>query len=270
MSWREVEFTANRQLIHDLLLRARTFHAPVSANFELDITDLRARLQATARPARQWGLVSYVARATAIVVRKHPVLQRHLFTSWLGKKREVVFDRISCTLIVNRKASDGEDILFPLLIEDIDKMSIEEIDAFIARHRDGPFEELEQFKAMQRVRKAPRLALQWFSYKARSDPDFYLKYFGTYGVSALFEPNGALNAMSNYANTVIAFLPTSMRQRPWVHEGKIVPREILNLAVVFDHNLIDGLAAKDVSHSIRDVFEKPDLVLSPAGPGASR
>ena len=58
MSWREVEFTANRQMIHDLLLRARRFHAPVTASLELDVTELQASIKAEPRPARRWGLIS--------------------------------------------------------------------------------------------------------------------------------------------------------------------------------------------------------------------
>jgi pyruvate/2-oxoglutarate dehydrogenase complex dihydrolipoamide acyltransferase (E2) component len=253
--------TANRHLIHDLLARARKFHAPVTGSLELDVTDTRLRIQEDRRAGRRIGLVSYLVRATALLVQQRPLLQRHLFTTWYGRTREVVFDHITCTLIVSRKGPDGEPILLPLLLENVDRRSIEEIDAIIAEHRDRPIEELEQFKALERVKKAPRLALSWFSYKARSDPEFYLKYFGTYGLSSLIDPGGGINGLSTYANTAVAFLPSTLKMRPWVVRGKIVPREILNMSVVVDHNLIDGAEALKISHLLRDLVEKPHLVL---------
>lgn len=270
MSWQDLEVTANRHLISDLLARARKFHAPVTGSLEFDVTDTRARIQAERRAGRRIGMVSYMVRATALLVRERPLLQRHIFTTWYGRTREVAFDRISCTLIVARKQADGEHILLPLVIQDVDKKSAEELDQTIAEHRDKPLEELEQFQAMQRVKKAPRLALRWFSYKARSDPEFYLKYFGTYGLSSMIDPGGPMNGLSTYANTAIAFLPSTLKERPWVVRGRIVPREILNMSIVVDHRLIDGAESLKISHGIRDLMEKPHLVLGPGGESASR
>lgn len=263
MSWREVELTPNRLLIHDLLVRARRFHAPVTASVELDVTETRARFQAERRAGRRVGLTTYLIRATAMLVREAPVLQRHLFTTWYGKKREVTFDQISCTLIVARKGPTGETMLLPVLIRDVDRRSWEELDQLVTDHRDRPLEELEQYQALERVKRAPRLALTWFSYKARSDPEFYSRYFGTYGLSSLVDPGGPANAMSTYANTAVAFLPSTLRKRPWVHRGQIVPREILNMSVVIDHNLVDGAEALRLGHRMRDLIEQPDLVLGP-------
>jgi pyruvate/2-oxoglutarate dehydrogenase complex dihydrolipoamide acyltransferase (E2) component len=264
MSFRELPFTKNRQLISDMLTRARRFHAPVTGSLELDVTDTRARLRAETREGSRVGLVPYLVCATARVVRAHPVLKRHLFTTWYGRKREIEFDSISCTLIVARKSKDGESILFPLVIRDVDRLSIGEIAAIIADHRDRPIEELPQFQAMERIKRLPGLALTWVSYKARSDPRFYLEHFGTYGLSSLIDVGGAMNAMAVDANTAIAFLPSSLKKRPWVHQGKVVPREILNVSLVVDHNLVDGGESLRISHTVRDLIEKPERVLGPA------
>jgi pyruvate/2-oxoglutarate dehydrogenase complex dihydrolipoamide acyltransferase (E2) component len=261
MSWTELPFTPNRQVIHDMLSRARRFHAPVTGSFELDVTDTRARMRALRRKGLKIGLVTYLVRATAMIVRESPSLQRHLFTTWYGRPREVVFDHIACTLIVARKGPTGETLLLPLVIQDVDRLSLAEIDALVSHHRDAPIESLEQFQALERVKKAPRLALRWFSYKARSDPDFYLRYFGTYGLSSLIDPGGPMTAMATYANTAVAFLPSTLKERPWLHQGKIVPREILNMSIVVDHNLIDGAESLRLAHRFRDLVERSDEVL---------
>lgn len=261
--WREVEVTRNRLAIHDMLRRARRFHAPVTGSLELDITDARARIRADRKAGRKVSLIAFLLRATALVVKRFPKLQRHLFTTWYGRPREVVFDRISCTLIVARKAPDGEELVLPLLIQDVDQRPIEELHEIVQHHRTAPLEELEQLQAIERVKRAPRLALTWFSYKARSDPSFYLRYFGTYGLSSLMDPGGPVSAMATYANTAVAFLPSTIRERPWVVKGQVVPREILNLSSVIDHFLIDGGESLRIAHVLQELIEEPEHVLGP-------
>jgi pyruvate/2-oxoglutarate dehydrogenase complex dihydrolipoamide acyltransferase (E2) component len=263
--WREVPFTANRRVIYDLLQRARRFHAPVSGSGEVDLTDTLARIEADKARGRPVGLIAYLTRATALTVQQHPKLQRHLFTTWYGRPREVAFDRISCTLIIARDGPGGEEILLPLNLHDVDTLSVEQIHAIISEHKRKPVGELSQLRAMERVKRTPGLALSWFSYKARSDPDFYLKYFGTYGLSSLLEVGGSTLAISTVANTAAAFLPTSLAQRPWVVDGQVVPRWILRMTMVLDHHLIDGGEALKIGKTLRGLLEEPDRVLGQPG-----
>ncbi len=262
MTWREVPFTPHRQVVHDMLYRARKYHAPVTGCLEIDLTDTRARIRAERRAGRRIGLISFLARATALVVADHPSLQRHLFTTWYGRKREVVFEQIDCTLIVARKA-EGEDILIPVNIRAIDKMSVQDIQDLLTRYRTRPLEELEEMQGLEKIKKAPRIALSWFSYKARSDPEFYRQYFGTYGLSSLLAPGGPGNGMATVANTAVAFLPSTIKDRPWVVNGEVVPRSILNLSAVFDHYLVDGGEILKITRALTSYLENPDKVLGP-------
>jgi len=266
--WRELPFTPHRQVVYDLLARARRFHAPVTGSFELDVTRTRDRIRGAKRDGQALSFIAYLVRATAMIVAKHPELRRHLFTTWWGRPRDVAFERISCTLIVARRAPGGEEILLPVLIPDVDRLSIEQLHALVQHHRSAPVEELEPYRAFERVKAAPRLALRWFSYKARSDPEFYQRYFGLYGLSSLMDPRGAENAMATYANTAVAFLPGTLRERPWVVGGEIVPRTILNLSVVFDHYLLDGAQMARVHSTLRALLEEPERVLGPEGASA--
>jgi len=259
--WREVEFTKHRQVVYDMLNRARRFHAPVSGSMEVDVTDARARIREERRAGRKVGMMAYLTRATALVVKEHPSLQRHLFTNWRGKKREVVFDTITCTLIVARKKADGELILLPLNIERPDEQTVEALHQVIQDARNQPLEQLEAFQSFEKVKRVPRPLLRLFSYKARSDPNFYRKYFGTYGLSSLMDAGGPGNAMATVANTAVAFLPSTIKERPWVVGKEIVPRTILNISAVFDHFLVDGGEIVRIAHSFRSKFEDPDRVL---------
>lgn len=263
MSWQDVPFTANRQVIYDLLSRARRFHAPVSGSGEFDVTDLLARLDQEKAAGREVGLIAFLTRATALTVRAHPRLQHHLFTTWLGRPREVRFDHISCTLVVAREGEGGEQILLPMLLREVDTLSVEQIYRLIRENKQRPVHELPQLRALERLKRAPRLALAWFSYKARSDPAFYERHFGTYGLSSLLEPDGATLAVATVANTALAVLPTSLTLRPWVVDGQITPRWVLRMTAVFDHYLIDGGETMRISRTLRDLLDHPDRVLAP-------
>lgn len=262
--WKALPFSANRRVIYDLLTRARANHAPVSGTLELDVTDTLARIAAERAAGREVSLIAYLVRATALVVRAHPKLRQHLFTTWWGAPRPVSFDRISCTLIVAREGRGGEEVLLPLLLRDVDTLDVEAIHRTIREHKQRPVGELPQFRSMEKVKSTPGLALRWFDHKARTDPDFYLKYFGTYGLSSLLEEDGPVSAIATVANTASAFLPVTLKKRPWVVDGAIVPRDILTVAAVVDHYLIDGGDTIRMQRTLRELVEQPDRVLGPA------
>ena len=246
MSFREVPFTRNRELVSDLMLRARLFHMPVTSMCEFDVTELEARLEREKTRGRSLGMAAFMTAATSKL---------------LGRRREVAFDEISCTLVVQRTAKSGEDILFPLVLRNTNKLTVDDIQAHIREHKRDDIESLKQFKNLQRVKNMPRLALKYFSFKARSDPEFYLKYFGTYGLSSLMAQDASAFTMSTIANTAVAFFPATIKERPVVIGGQVVPRTIMNFGFVFDHYILDGLDMMRATESMRALVEEPQHVL---------
>ena len=53
----------------------------------------------------------------------------------------------------------------------------------------------------------------------------------------------------------------AVRRRPWEHRGEVALREVLTLAVSFDHRLIDGAEASRFITAIGAVLERPALAL---------
>jgi hypothetical protein len=121
---------------------------------------------------------------------------------------------------------------------------------------------------MERVKRMPRLLLRWFSYKVRSDYRFYQRYFGSYGISALGSKGAAAHALNTVANTGSAFLMGSVREAPVIRGGRVEVGEVLTVAVVVDHFLLDGLDVLDAMRTLRRVLHDPVRLGLPA-PGAS-
>lgn len=260
MSFELVPVTKNRWVVNDLLDRARTHHCSVSGTAEYDVTELRAALRQARRDGLAVSLTSYLVKATASLIAAQPELNQHLFVGLFGRRRIVRFEGIHCTLVVARR-HEGEQLLFPVLVRDADRLSLAEIEALIRHHKSAPLHELEPMKALERVKRMPWLGLRLFSYKARSDPAFYLKYFGTYGLSSLVRMNGHGTAGATLANTAVAFLPGSLRTLPRIVDGEVVPREVLGVGFVFDHLLFDGVAMLRAVEGLARYLEDPATLL---------
>ena len=252
-----VPFTANRHAIYDLLTRAKRFHCSVGATFEFDVTDLLAAIKTTRQQGRPVNLTACLVRATGMVLEKYPRFNHHMFHGLL-RKYEAAFDEISCTLVMARRDEQGERILFPVVVRRSNEMTLDEVGAFIKEHRQTPIAELPQMAAFRKLEGYPRLLLRWISYKARSDHRFYLKYFGTYGLSSLVKRGWGGVAGHSLANTAAAFLPGTITERPVVRNGEVTVRTIMNMMVIVDHYILDGLDVVEGIGYLNRLLTKPE------------
>ena len=201
-------------------------------------------------------MTACIIKATSLVLRAHPRFNHHLFAG-LFRRYEVAFDSICCNLIVMRRGKNRERLLFPLLLERSDELSVTEIQEIIDHHRYGKLDDLEQFQAMERVKKMPRIALSWFSYKCRSDYRFYRKYFGTYGISEMavgsFGPRGG----HVIANTAAAFVIGPLFDVPEYENGQILTRKIQGITLISDHFVVDGVDILEGMRRLDRLFRNP-------------
>jgi pyruvate dehydrogenase E2 component (dihydrolipoamide acetyltransferase) len=54
----------------------------------------------------------------------------------------------------------------------------------------------------------------------------------------------------------------AVRPQPWVHKGRVVPRQLTTLALSFDHRLVDGELGSRFLADIGAVLEDPQLALT--------
>jgi 2-oxoisovalerate dehydrogenase E2 component (dihydrolipoyl transacylase) len=59
-------------------------------------------------------------------------------------------------------------------------------------------------------------------------------------------------------------------ERPWVVDGAVVPRRIVQLSLVFDHRVTDGGVAARFLREIADAIESPIAFLAAESPGTVR
>ncbi len=254
---RIIPFTKNRQAIYDLLTRAKRFHCPISGTYEYDATDLLAAIERARTAGRAVGLTACLVRATSLVLERYPRLNHHLFHG-LFRKVEVEWDEIACNLIVMREDdATRERVLFPVVIPGSNRLTLEEIHAVIKRHKEAKLDDLPQIQAMRRLERLPRLLLKYASYKIRSDPRFYRRHFGTYGLSSLVTQGFGGVAGHAVANTAASFFPGTIADRPRAVAGEVVVRKVLSVMIVADHYLLDGQDILEAMAYLRDLLERP-------------
>jgi pyruvate/2-oxoglutarate dehydrogenase complex dihydrolipoamide acyltransferase (E2) component len=251
-----VPYTKNRELIYDLLTRAKRFHCSVSVCCEFDVGDLVKARRGRKVNDRPVGMTACMVKATGLVLEKYPRYNHHLFHG-LFRKLEVAFDTIRCTVIVRRRAPDGERLLFPVIVERANELSVEEIQGIIDLHKFGKLEDLPQVAALQRLKRLPRIALSYMSYKVRSDYRFYQRYFGTYGVSPMPSKRLTASGAHTYSNTCASFLIGPVRDRPVVVRGEIAIQKQLGVMLVADHFLIDGMDILEALRYLDKILRTP-------------
>ncbi|MFE6052128.1 dihydrolipoamide acetyltransferase family protein [Kitasatospora sp. NPDC056446] len=54
----------------------------------------------------------------------------------------------------------------------------------------------------------------------------------------------------------------AVRELPWVHKGKVVPRQVTTLALSFDHRLVDGELGSRVLADVAGLLEQPKRLIT--------
>ena len=262
MSSKNVPITSNRRRIYHFLRRSQRFHAPCSAQAEIDVTDLFAAIAQAKARGEQVGVTAAVAKACGMIVRAHPRFHQHLFHGLRGR-RAVEFDGVHATLMVQRTDAAGEDVLFGAILRDCDRQPVTALHATIDRYKHAPVEELPEYQALAKLGKLPAPARLLMSYALRASPRFFEQTIGgSFGISA-YAGGARVPIATGHALSPLAcsFFVGAAVEKPWVVNGAVVPRRILSVTVTIDHFLIDGVEV------VAALSELGDLLASPAALG---
>lgn len=245
-------------MINSTLKRAKRFHASVSGCAEFDCHEALHCLREMRRSGSVVSFTAFLVKATGVLLEKYPYLNQHLFTSLTGKQKLFQFDEVSCSLVIQRELENHQKILLPLKITNPHLKSITDIEKEIVFHKKTELEQLPQFNKLQKISKLPYWVLDYLSYKMRSDPEFYVKYYGSYGLSSMSSYRTCFFSMQALANTTIAFIPFGMTNKL---VGPAQNRKHLLMNAVCDHYVLDGHQIAESSQALKKMIEKPNKLL---------
>jgi pyruvate/2-oxoglutarate dehydrogenase complex dihydrolipoamide acyltransferase (E2) component len=223
---------------------------------EVDVTVVRQFIAAhKARTGEALSFTGYLAFCLAQAVSEDPSVQAYV----KGRKKLVVFDDVDVGLPVERRIGGTRAPMGHVIRRANHK-------SFLEIHKE--------IRAVQTQAVPPNkgmvswvrfgLLLPWPLSKLfttllraaiRRDPTVMVAQGGTVGVTAL----GMFGHSSGWALTPpmhsLGLVVGGIARKPAVVEGRIEPREILNLTVAFDHDVVDGAPAARFVRRLVELIE---------------
>jgi pyruvate dehydrogenase E2 component (dihydrolipoamide acetyltransferase) len=206
---------------------ASAFSAPHVTEFHTVDVTRTMKLVAELREDREFEGVRVTplliaAKALLIAVHRHPEIN----ASWDGSSQDIVYKHYVSLGIA---AATPRGLVVPN-IKDAHRLTLKEL-----------AEELAELTSNARAGRATPVDM--------SDGTITITNVGVFGIDTgtpILNPGEA---------GILAF--GAIRQQPWVHKGKIKKRWVTQLALSFDHRLVDGELGSRVLADVAKVLEEP-------------
>ena len=213
----------------------------VNALLEFDVTDIRKNLQELRRKGTNVSFNGWIIKAISTTLLKHKEASAYLF----NKRKLIIFNDINISILVE-KSINGKKVPVPLVIEKANDKSAAEI--------------------TQEIENAKSLALSEKDIVLNKKPALYERlYYHLPGIVRravwkimLNNPKFAYRKMGNVAITSVGMIGRingwfihksvhplsigigSVLKKPLVVDNEVRIREILNMTLLIDHDVIDG------------------------------
>lgn len=213
----------------------------ITALLEIDVSESKGKI--TQHKARN-NSVSFTAWLIKVI--SNTTKEFDQVAGYLqGKRSVLVFNDIHVSIVVE-KDLNGQKIPIPLLIEKANERSI----ASITKQINDAKNQILTEKDIVLANKSKRFERLYYYF-----PGFVRRYFWRYMIK---HPHFAFRKMGNIAITSVGmigsatgwFIPISIHpicfgigkvsKKPVVIQDKIEIREVLNMTVLLDHDVIDG------------------------------
>ena len=220
-------------------VRARTADAMVASAFTaphvtefvtLDVTK-SMRLVERLKADREFTDVRVTplliaAKALTLAIRRHPMIS----AAWDDETQEIVYKHY---INLGIAAATPRGLVVPN-IKDAHRLSLHELAT-----------EISELTTTARAGKTQPAAM--------SDGTVTITNVGIFGIDTG-------TPILNPGESAILALG-AIAQRPWVHKGKVKPRWVTQLALSFDHRLVDGELGSRVLHDVAVIMENPEQAL---------
>jgi len=227
----------------------------VVALLEIDVTESRAKIKDYKKEKGRISFTGWLLKAISYTIQEHA----RVAAFRKGKNQLLVFNDIHLSVLVE-KEFDGQKVPFPVLVEKAGEKSIEEISRQILQAKQEPLSE----QAIVLQRRSNRMEKLYYHL-----PGFARRTVWRY---LLRHPRTAFPKMGNVSVTSIGmigrvngwFVPIAIHpvafgigsiiRKPSVIDDQIKVREILNMTVLLDHDVIDGAPmARFISDLTRNI-----------------
>jgi pyruvate/2-oxoglutarate dehydrogenase complex dihydrolipoamide acyltransferase (E2) component len=224
---------------------------------EVDVTVARRFIaEHKARSGESLSFTGFLVHCLARAVNENKEVQAYL----KGRKQLVMFDDVNVGLMVEQKQGERR-ALMGHIIKGANHKTYREIHEEIRSVQSTPASSNRGMptwfrSAMRLPWPLSKLVKSLLSMATRRDPIIRVSASGTVVVTAV----GMFG--KDHSGWGIATMPVSLSLvvgsiawKPAVVDGQIEPREILNLTVLFDHDVVDGAPAARFTRRLMELIE---------------
>lgn len=235
----------------------------VIALLEFDVTETRKKLQELRRNGTRVSFNAWLIKVISNVIQQHPEAAGFL----KSKRKLILFEDVNISIVVEKMVG-GERVPIPLLIEKTNEKSAGEISAEIEKAKSRSFSEYEivLHKKATYLEKLYYHLPGWIRRTVwkilLSIPGLAYKMMG----NVVITPVGMMGKLNGWfihrSVHPISFGVGSILKKPVVLNDEIKIREILNMTILVDHDLIDGAPMVRFLNDLTKQIEKEPAGMS--------
>jgi pyruvate/2-oxoglutarate dehydrogenase complex dihydrolipoamide acyltransferase (E2) component len=260
-----IDLTPSRRVMINMLdLRGPT--QSMYGLLEVDVTVVRQFIaEHKTRTGETLSFTGYLTFCLARAVDADKAVQAYL----KGRKQLVMFEDVDVGLMVERKSGEKR-VLLGHVIRRANHKTYLEIHQEIRAVQSQPIPTNKGMPSwFSFLMLLPWPLSKWINallgMVMRRDPTIPASMAGTVGVTAVGMFGEGHSGWGIFPITqVLGLVVGSIAWKPAVVEGRIEPREILNLTVSFDHDVIGGAPAARFTRRLLELIESGSGLVAPA------
>ena len=251
-----VDLTPGRRAWLNILNLPRPTH-PMYGLLEVDVTVIRKYIaEHKMRNGETLSFTGFLAHCLAQAVEEDKEVQAYR----KGHRQLAIFDEVDVGLMIERQRGEKR-VLSGHVVRDAGHKTYREIHEEIRLAQSTPMDSSEELPrwfltAMLLPWPFSRMVRAIFGWITRRNPRIPVSMVGTVGITAVcMFGKGHSGWGFEVTRHSLDLVVGSITWKPAVVEGKVEPREILNMTVIFDHDVIDGAPAARFTRRLMELIE---------------
>ncbi|WP_440008495.1 2-oxo acid dehydrogenase subunit E2 [Halomicrococcus sp. SG-WS-1] len=226
---------------------------------EIDVTDARDSIQTIEeKTGEQLSFTGFIVFCLGRAIEDHP--QINAYRDWRGRIH--VFDDVDVNVLVETTIQ-GEQLGVPHVIRATNRRSLRSIHDEIRTAQGSP-DPTELSRWSKLAFQLPGIIRRQVWRLPQMFPTRWKRMAGTVTVTSV----GMFGQGSGWAvtptNYTVQLTVGGIDTKPRYSNGEVTPREILNLTVTFDHDVVDGAAATRFTRRLRELIEDAHGIPTPS------
>jgi len=254
--YRVVDLPPERRLMINMLGLSESNHN-MYALLESDVTVARQIIgEHKSLTGEALSFTGFLACCLGRAVEENKEVQSYL----KGRKQLILFDDVDVGVMVEHTVGEKK-VLMGHVIRGANRKTYRQIHDEIRQVQSAPLPLDQGLPRWFRTAMLLPGPLSWlfrtiFLIAIRRDPTIITSMGGTVGITTVGMFTAGHSGWGIYpATETLGLIVGSIAIKPAVVEGRIEPREILNLTLIFDHDVVDGAPAARFTHRLVELIE---------------